>query len=255
VAAHSPAPQKREPTPLMLGADFIPIRLGRQGQSVNDRFRVVLQEQVGDFLALLLFYLAITAGEEGGAPFDVVGIAGEEVDAACFEQMFSVPARPRAEAACVRLRRHLHEAANGNPVLQQIGFLLQQGIPFRVCDNGLDPGHLYFIINPAEVVRNKLVGKFHQKVIGPVDGEVFEILYADLNVVVGKVKVAAEQELGLVADLFLKFRQDLAVKVRVKGVAVIVVRRGDEVGNAVGGRELTHPDGYFQGPCAIVDSR
>ena len=83
-------------------------------------------------------------------------------------------------------------------------FALKEEIALRVRDDRVKPRHLDVVIYAAEMFRNELVRKFHQQVGGLIDGEILGILRANLDVVVGKMKVAAQQELRFLAHLFLE---------------------------------------------------
>jgi len=252
----SPAHQERKPTALSPVATALgPIRLGRQREPVDDGFRILLQKQVGDFRAFRFCHLAVTTGEKRGSPLDVVGIAGKEVDQAGVEPPLRKLARMGAEPTRVRLRRDLHQASNRNPFRKQIRFTLEEGVPFRVCNDRLEPGDLDVVIHAAEVVRNKLVREFHQQVRSLIDGEIFGILRADLDVVVGKMKVAAQQEFGSLANFFLELGTQLPVEVRVEFVAVIAVRRRHQMRYTILCRDSAHRDCHLKGPGAIVYTR
>jgi len=76
-----------------------------------------------------------------------------------------------------------------------------------------------------------------------------------LDVVVGEVEVAAQQEPRLLAHAFLKLRQQLAVAPRVEGVGVVGMRRGDQMRDPVGSRDAAHHDRHLQRLRPVVNAR
>ena len=124
-----------------------------------------------------------------------------------------------------------------------------------MSNDRLKPGDLDIVIHAADVVRNELVGEFHQQVRGLIDGEIFGILRADLDVVVGEMKVTPQKKLGVLANLLLELREQLPVEVRVEGIAVIAVRSGYQMRHAILRREVAHFNCHLKNSCPIVNAR
>src|SRR5579871_1993971 len=74
-----------------------------------------------------------------------------------------------------------------------------------------------------------------------------------LNVFVGQMKIAAQAELEGIADQSLKVR-NLALQVfAFVGVAIVGVRRGHHVSNAVSSGRFAHGDGDVPGLGTVID--
>lgn len=75
------AQQKGEPASFCnLAISMGLLRLWGKGKPVNDCFRILLQQKVSDFLALISCHLTVASGENRRAPLHIVGITGKEVD-------------------------------------------------------------------------------------------------------------------------------------------------------------------------------
>ena len=120
-------------------------------------------------------------------------------------------------------------------------------------DDRGQPSHLDLIKDAVELLRNELVRKFNQQVRAVVDSEIQWRLDNHLNVVVGKVKIASQKELGRFSHCRLKFCNLLAIDVRIERVSIITMRCGNKVRSAMLGRHLTHGNCDLKRLSAVID--
>src|SRR5579859_5603936 len=106
-------------------------------------------------------------------------------------------------------------------------------------------GTFDFVENVVKLFGNEVLPKFHQYVLGMINGVIAGLFDQTLNVVKRKMEIASEHQLGSVARLALQLLNFGLIRFRTKLISVIAMWSGNEVSNAVGRRHLDHLNGHF----------
>src|SRR5580698_9826491 len=102
------------------------------------------------------------------------------------------------------------------------------------------------------LLRHAVIAQLDQHVMRSADGVASGIGEHVLHVVIGEMEVAAQAEGERIAYLLLQL-VDQSLKISaVVVVAVVGMRRGDLVRNAVGGGHAAHSNGHFPGLGSVV---
>ena len=86
-----------------------------------------------------------------------------------------------------------------------------------------------------------------------VDSEVHRRLHELLEVVIGEVKITSQEQLGHFSHGRLKFCKLLAIDLGIKRVNIIKMRRGNQMRDAILGRNLAHGNSILQRLRAVID--
>ena len=92
------------------------------------------------------------------------------------------------------------------------------------------------------LLRHAVVAELHQQVARAIDDVTGGIGQSVLDVVVGKVKVAAQAEFRRIADELLQMGDESLQILAIIVIAVVGMRRGDHVSDAVRRRRAAHGD-------------
>ena len=114
--------------------------------------------------------------------------------------------------------------------------------------------YLDLVEDLIELLGHEVLVQLDQQVRGLIDGEAAATaVYKLLDVLVGKVKVAAQQKLRRVADPRLQLRNLGLIDFGVEKIAVVTVGSSHQVGDAVRRRHLGHRDRHLECLGAVVN--
>jgi len=105
----------------------------------------------------------------------------------------------------------------------------------------------------GHLLGDAVIAELHEKITGVVDDVSLRVGKGVLHVLIGQVEVAPQTDFRSISRKLLQVFDQSCQVFAVVMIAVIGVRRGDHVGNAVGGSCSTHLHAYVPGFRAIVD--
>ena len=103
--------------------------------------------------------------------------------------------------------------------------------------------------------RNAVVAEFHQKIAIAGDGIPLRVELQIGQILIGHVEVAAQAEFQAWTETRAQLLEAGFVRFAVIGVALVGVRSGDHVLDAVGLRHAAHCERNFPGLGAVIDLR
>src|SRR5438874_6428876 len=131
----------------------------------------------------------------------IVGVAGKEVDQIVLQPDLGQVLGRLSEATHIRLRSYLDQASARHPTREQFGPARANWVPLRMRQDRSEPSYLDLVEDLIELLGHEVLVQLDQQVPGLVDGEAAAAtVHKLLDVLVGKVKVAARQKLRHVAD-------------------------------------------------------
>jgi hypothetical protein len=97
------------------------------------------------------------------------------------------------------------------------------------------------------------VGTLDKEILFSVDGVKAEVIHQVVDIIEGKVELAAEMNPGPAASGFRQFANSLPCDFVLKRIPGIRVGCGYQIGRAVLGGSAEHDDGFLKSSRAIVD--
>lgn len=169
----------------------------------------------------------------------VVSIGRDEVHGFMLQKPCGGPLHALTPETCQGIRCDLHRA----PQLHELDHALrshsQDGIALRVSEDRGYAAFAQFKETVANLRRNTEVAQLNQEVAAA-DGVAVRIGKNELQMIVRKMEVAAQAQLGEFAHQFLQSSQAPSQASMIVMVTFIEVRRGDHVSDAVGRRHPAH---------------
>src|ERR1700728_514183 len=172
----------------------------------------------------------------------VVRIGGEHVYGLVFEQPERGAAWGFAPESSQRGARNLNYAALLGPLHESLWALAQNWIALGVGDDRRHSTLCQLKRGVRSLQRNTVVAELNQQVARTFDDVTLGMRQRVLQIVVRKVKVAAQAELRQVADELLQMGDKSPQIFAIVVIAVVGVGRGNHVCDAVGRRGAAHGD-------------
>ena len=126
------------------------------------------------------------------------------------------------------------------PVKHPLRSLLQDGVALRMSDHRSDPSIPQLQKTIGDLHWNAVVAQLHQQVIRIGNNVALGAGEYGLKIVVGEMKIATEAKLGRLADELAKFFEQAGHILTIVMIAVIGVRSGNDVRDAIGHRQSAH---------------
>ncbi len=222
---------------------------------MNDGVWITLDQRIGHIFAADFSRRVASGREDGDSLLGIVSVGGEYVDCIVFEQPVGGAAHSFAPESSERGAGHLDDAALFGPFHHALRTLAQNRIAFGMRDDGGDSAIAQLGKTFCDLLRHAVVAQFNQHVVRAFDGVARGVGEQVLQVVVGKMEVAAQGERERIAYESLEVR-DEALKIRaVIVIAIVGVGRGNLMSDAIGGGHAAHGDGDFPGLRSVVHFR
>lgn len=206
----------------------------RQGLIGNDRARIAFDERIGDLLSADFRGGVARTRENGHALLHIVRIGRQHMHSLTFEQ----PLRGTASALTPETGEGRAGDLNDAPLLGEFDdafkIFAQNRITLGMRNNRRQPVIAQFEQRIGGRLRNAVIAELNQHVARVPDGVASGMRHRVLDVLIRKMKVAAEQKLWLIPDFLLQFVQQVLEMFAIIRIAVVGVRRGDHVGDAIG---------------------
>lgn len=220
---------------------------------MNDGARIALDERVSDLFAADLRRGIACAGKNRDTFFHVVRIGGEDVHGLALEQPLRRAARALAPESGEGRTGYLNHAALLGELDHALEIFAQNGIALGMRDDRGQAAIAQFEQRVGGRLRNAVVAELDQQIARVPDCVTRGMRQSILQIVVGKMEVAAEQKLRCIPNPFLQFVHQFLRMLTIVRVSIVGMRRRNHVGDAVGGSGLADLDAYV--PClgAIID--
>ena len=208
--------------------------------------------ELGGFFAFQLEELLVAPGQDWRAMLRIVSVGGKEVNQVAVQPVLREVPCMRTESPRVGERRDLSQAATRHPMVEQSFAALEDRVPLGMGDDRNQSRDLNIVKDLIVLLRDELIGEFNQQVGSGVNSEVARPLDALLDIFVGKVKIATQQERQGIPQGGLDFRGFLSIYGRVERIGVVAMRRRHQMSGPIRRGHLAHLERFFQGFRAIV---
>ena len=217
-----------------------------EGLAAEDGHGVVAAEEVGIEGAVALVDEFAGLAHAGGTAFGAVGVGGDDMDPTVAEHFVGEALGFGAHVPGDGSRGDLGEETVAEPGKHAFGFALEDGVAFRVGEDGDEAGLAELEESFLEAGGEGVFGEFDEEVIEAVDGVTGGVGQGVLDVVVAEVEVAAQTEGkgdACLGEGDAEFGGACLDEGGIEGIAAAGVGGGDDVGDAVGNGDLGHLEG------------